>query len=102
MTYKINDDKLPLYRQLGMPEAVVHPYQECINGLLAGRALNVIAPLDFERHVNRIITRLLRIRTSSDISVKNYSVGARPARAKSAGARPARAKKNVSDAALFV
>jgi hypothetical protein len=59
MTYNIND---PLYKQMGLDEAITMPYQKFLDGLVTGRMINIIAPGDFNRHVQRTVSVLLRLK----------------------------------------
>jgi hypothetical protein len=59
MTYNISE---PLYKQIGIDEAIAQPYQQCLNGLLIGRTINVISPGDFDRHIHKTVSRLLKIK----------------------------------------
>jgi hypothetical protein len=104
VAYKINDET-PLYKQLDMPEAIVNPYQRCIDGLMTGRTLNMIGTHDFERHINKIINHLLRLKRDNNITIEGFNIDPKPARVKkNAGViapKPAGAKKS-ADAAFLI
>ena len=58
-TYNILE---PLYKQIGIEEAIAFPYQQFIDGLIVGRTLNLILQGDFERHVHKTITKLTKLK----------------------------------------
>jgi hypothetical protein len=59
ITYNVNE---PLYKQTGIDEALAAPFQKCVDGLVIGRTMNLIAPRDFERHMQRAVSALLKIK----------------------------------------
>jgi hypothetical protein len=75
---KTYDISMPLYKQVGIDESVALPYQQCINGLLIGRAINIIGPKDFDRHIHRTIVRLLKIKEQQQLQLgsKIYKINA--------------------------
>jgi hypothetical protein len=75
---KTYDISIPLYKQVGIDESIALPYQQCINGLLIGRTINIIGPKDFDRHIHRTIVRLLKIKEQQQLQLGNkiYKINA--------------------------